>query len=154
LGAMMTVLSPLGCKERTLEPPSVDVALEGLPHNAPIPIVLETTEGSIRCELDPVRTPKTTALFVGFATGRAAWRDPRTSQIVRRPLYSDLSVFRSIPDALLQTGCPLGDGTGTPGYRVPVESSDDDRARLARPGAIAFARYTAPPDRPDPNPPP
>jgi len=115
---------------------------------------METTEGAIRCELDPTRTPKSVAMFVGFATGRAPWRDPRTQQIVRRPLYADLAVFRAIPDALVQSGCPLGDGTGTPGYRVPVEPAADDRARLARPGALLLARYNPPPNRVDPSPPP
>jgi cyclophilin family peptidyl-prolyl cis-trans isomerase len=153
--ATATALSLPSCRRsETLGPPTVDVALEGLPRDAPIPIVLETTEGTVACELDPKRTPKSAAMFVGLATGRAPWRDPKTLEVVSRPLYSDLPFFRAIPGALVQSGCPLGDGTGTPGYRVPVEVSDDDRARLARPGALILARYTPPPDRPDPAPPP
>jgi cyclophilin family peptidyl-prolyl cis-trans isomerase len=74
--------------------------------------------------------------------------------VVRRPLYQDLAVFRGTPGALMQTGCPIGDGTGHPGYRIPVEASDGDAARLGRPGALVLARYTPPPNRIDPAPPP
>jgi peptidyl-prolyl cis-trans isomerase A (cyclophilin A) len=151
---MIAMTTFVSCRERPLGPPSIDDALGGLPRDRPISIALETTEGAIHCDLDPTRAPKTVAMFVGFATGRASWRDPRTREIVRRPLYADLAVFRAIPNALVQTGCPIGDGTGTPGYRIPVETSPDDRERLARPGVLLLARYNPPPDRVDPNPPP
>lgn len=141
-------------RDERVGPPSVEEALAGMPRDRPIRVVIESSEGAIHCELDPVRTTKTTAMFVGFATGRATWRDPQSNEIVRRPLYSDLSVFRAVAGAMMQSGCPLGDGTGTPGYRIPVESSADDRERLARPGVLFFARYNPPPDRADPHPPP
>jgi peptidyl-prolyl cis-trans isomerase A (cyclophilin A) len=153
--AALALLAPTACRDRkAIGPPATDVALEGFSRERPIPIVLETTEGPIHCELDPTRTPKTVAMFVGFATGRAEWLDPRTKEVAHRPLYADLAVFRAIPDAMFQTGCPIGDATGTPGYRVPVEASGDDGRRLASPGALFFARYNPPPNRTDPNPPP
>jgi peptidyl-prolyl cis-trans isomerase B (cyclophilin B) len=69
-------------------------------------------------------------------------------------MYRDLAFFRAIPDALVQSGCPVGDGTGHPGYRLAVESSADDSQRLARPGALLLARYHPAPNRTDPAPPP
>jgi len=54
----------------------------------------------------------------------------------------------------VQSGCPVGDGTGHPGYRIPVESSPDDARRLAEPGALLLARYHPAPNRDDPEPPP
>jgi cyclophilin family peptidyl-prolyl cis-trans isomerase len=69
-------------------------------------------------------------------------------------MYRDLAFFRAIPDALVQSGCPIGDGTGHPGYRLAVESSADDARRLARPGALLLARYHPAPNRIDPAPPP
>jgi cyclophilin family peptidyl-prolyl cis-trans isomerase len=69
-------------------------------------------------------------------------------------MYRDLPFFRAIPDALVQSGCPLGNGTGHPGYRIPVEPSPDDAQRLGRPGALLLARYHPPPNRVDPAPPP
>jgi peptidyl-prolyl cis-trans isomerase A (cyclophilin A) len=137
-----------------LGPPAPEVALAGLPPGRPIAVRLETTEGTIHCELDPVRTPRAVALFVGLATGRARWRDPRTAAIGQRPLYDDLTFFRAIPDAMVQSGCPLGNGTGHPGYRIAVEQSPDDARRLARPGALLLARYHPAPNRVDPAPPP
>src|SRR5262249_22006933 len=88
------------------------------------------------------------------ATGRAPFRDPRSGQIVHRPFYRDMLFFRGIEGTLVQTGCPLNNGTGHPGYRIPVEVDPGDSARLARAGALFLARYTPPPNRPDPAPPP
>ena len=61
---------------------------------------------------------------------------------------------RAIPHVMVQSGCPVGDSSGNPGYRIAVEPSTDDGARLARPGALFLARYTPPPGRADPDPPP
>ena len=55
---------------------------------------------------------------------------------------------------MIQSGCPVGDGTGHPGYRIEVEPRADDAKLLREPGALVLARYTAPPGRVDPNPPP
>lgn len=93
-------------------------------------------------------------MVVGLAMGRAPFRDARSGEVVRRPYYQKMLFFRAIADGLVQTGCPLGNGAGHPGYRIPVESDPDDEARLARPGALLLARYTPPPDRLDPAPPP
>jgi len=148
----------VACRRRVDEAqasaPNVDEALEGLPRDAPIPIRIETTHGSVACELDALGAPHAVAMFVGLATGRATWRDPKTGTLVRRPLYVDLPVFRAIDGVLFQTGCPVGNGTGHPGYRIPVEARDDDDSRLQRPGALLLARYQAPPNRADPSPPP
>jgi peptidyl-prolyl cis-trans isomerase A (cyclophilin A) len=137
-----------------LRPPSPAEALRGLDPSKPIVAIVRTDHGDIRCELDARHAPKAVALFVGLATGRAVWRDPRTGGITRRPLYENLTFHRAIPGVMVQSGCVVGDASGNPGYRIPVEPSADDRERLARPGVLTLARYTAPPFRRDPNPPP
>jgi cyclophilin family peptidyl-prolyl cis-trans isomerase len=137
-----------------LRAPLPSEALAGLRSDAPIAAALVTDAGRIACRLDATRTPHATALFVGFALGRAAFLDPRTRRIERRPLYRDLPIHRAVAGALLQTGDPNGDGTGHPGYRIEVERAPDDLARLSKPGALVLARYTAPPGRADPRPPP
>jgi peptidyl-prolyl cis-trans isomerase A (cyclophilin A) len=114
----------------------------------------ETDEGTIACVLEPQRAPRAAALFVGLARGTATWRDPRTAARTTRPLYTALPFHRTIPGVLAQTGCPLGTGTGSPGYRLPLETHPDDAARLRAPGALFFATYTPPPYRADPSPPP
>jgi peptidyl-prolyl cis-trans isomerase A (cyclophilin A) len=148
--AIAIASSFVGCRDTTDDvAPPVPLA-----DRAPLAATLETTEGVVRCIIEPARAPRAAAMFVGFAQGTARWRDPATGRPAHRPLYQDLSVFRATPGVSMQTGCPVGDGTGHPGYRIPVETSDDDRARLARPGALLFARYNPAPNRVDPHPPP
>src|SRR5438105_198911 len=106
--------------------PDPAVLLAGLPAGATLPARLHTEAGIIRCVLEPGRAPAAVALFVGLATGRAAWRDPGTGAVTTRPLYRDRRFFRAIPGVLIQTGDPRDDGTGHPGYRLPVEARPDD----------------------------
>jgi peptidyl-prolyl cis-trans isomerase A (cyclophilin A) len=160
LAFALGAIAPAACGSRSVDPglvpapPSPALALAGLPAGALIPVRVETDAGVIRCQLDAGRTPTAVALFVGLATGRAVWRDPRTGTTTRAPLYRDLVFHRGIPGIFVQSGDPLGDGTGHPGYRIAVESNADDPARLAQPGALLLARYTPPPGRADPAPPP
>lgn len=135
-------------------PPDPKVALAGLPVDRPFEVALDTDRGTVRCELDPRAAPRAVSLFVGFSTGRAAWRDPKSARVLREPLYRNTPFFRLIPGVLVQSGSPSGDSTGTPGYRIAVEAHDDDVIRLRSPGALALARYTPPPGRVDPHPPP
>jgi cyclophilin family peptidyl-prolyl cis-trans isomerase len=136
-----------------LGPPAPAIALAGL-GPGPIAVTLQTDAGAIHCSLDPARAPGAVALFVGLATGRAAWREPASQAVTTRPLYRDRAFFRAIPGVMIQSGDPRDDGTGHPGYRIPIEARPDDRAELARPGALVLARYTPPPGRSDPHPPP
>jgi len=129
-------------------------ALAGLDQGGGLVALLDTGAGGVRCELDERRAPGAVALFVGLARGRARWRDPVDGRATRRPLYRDLAFHRVIDGVLVQTGCPVGDGTGHPGYRIPVETRADDREMLSRGGALVLARYTPPPGRADPSPPP
>ena len=137
-----------------LGPPALATVLAGLPAERPLRVELVTDRGIIPCQLDPERTPLASAMFVGFALGRAAWRDPKTNKITERAMYRDLPFVRGIPGLLIQAGDPVGNATGQPGYRIPVEADDADPGRLAVPGALALARYTPPPNRIDPAPPP
>jgi peptidyl-prolyl cis-trans isomerase A (cyclophilin A) len=113
-----------------------------------------TDAGTIRCSLDPGPAPRAVALFVGFASGRARFLDPKTQTVSERPLYRNLPFTRGVRSVLIQSGDLVGDGSGQPGYRIAVEVSPDDAARLSKPGALVLAPYHAPPGRIDPNPPP
>jgi peptidyl-prolyl cis-trans isomerase A (cyclophilin A) len=152
---LMQLSVTMGCNASSeLHPPRAHEVLAGLRSDAPIDVTLVTDGGSIACQIDARRTPRAVGLFVGFALGRATFLDPFTHRVTRRPLYRNLPIHRAVAGALLQTGDPKGDGTGDPGYRVEVEIAGDDRARLSKPGALVLARYTAPPGRADPRPPP
>lgn len=77
---------------------------------------LHTSAGDIRIELFENHAPKTVANFRGLATGEKAWTNPRTGAESDAPFYDGLIFHRVIEDFMIQGGCPLGTGTGGPGY--------------------------------------
>jgi len=138
--------------DRPLAPPEPAAVFGArIPEHADV--VLATDAGPVRCRIDPARVPRAAALFVGLARGQADFRDARTGARVRRPYYDGLPFFRRIPHVLVQSGCPVGDGSGHPGYRIPVEPTAADAALLAQPGVLLLAHYQPPPGRADPAPP-
>ena len=60
--------------------------------------VFDTSEGVITAELFEKYTPIAVANFVGLAQGTKPWRDPKTKQFVRRPMYDGLTFHRVIPE--------------------------------------------------------
>ncbi|MDD9207208.1 peptidylprolyl isomerase [Georgenia sp. 10Sc9-8] len=82
---------------------------------------LHTSAGDITVELYPNHAPKTVANFTELATGRRTWTDPTTGQETDRPLYDGVVFHRVIPNFMVQTGDPLGNGTGGPGYTFDDE---------------------------------
>jgi peptidyl-prolyl cis-trans isomerase A (cyclophilin A) len=83
--------------------------------------ILETSQGSIVCRLFEKEAPQTVANFVGLAEGTKEFSDPRTGQKMKRLFFDGLVFHRVIPDFMIQGGCPLGTGTGGPGYRFGDE---------------------------------
>jgi peptidyl-prolyl cis-trans isomerase A (cyclophilin A) len=83
--------------------------------------ILETSQGSIVCRLFEKEAPQTVANFVGLAEGTKEFTDPRSGQKAKRPFFDGLVFHRVIPDFMIQGGCPLGTGTGGPGYRFGDE---------------------------------
>jgi peptidylprolyl isomerase len=77
---------------------------------------LDTPRGKITLKLLPKKTPLTVMNFVGLAEGRV-WNDDRNG----KPYYDGLTFHRVIPDFMIQGGCPVGDGSGGPGYKFPDE---------------------------------
>ena len=66
----------------------------------------DTSKGKINVKLFAEEAPLTVANFVNLAL---------------RGFYNDLNFHRVIPDFMIQGGCPLGTGTGEPGYRFEDE---------------------------------
>ena len=77
---------------------------------------LSTNHGDIAITLFPDHAPTTVANFVGLAEGSKEWTDPRTRQPSSQRFYDGLTFHRVIPNFMIQGGCPLGTGTGGPGY--------------------------------------
>ena len=84
--------------------------------------VMETNKRTIRLDLYDHKTPMTVANFVNLA---------------RRGFYDGLSFHRVIADFMIQGGCPLGTGTGGPGYRFADEFTSD--LRHDAPGKFSMA---------------
>ncbi len=119
-------------------PVPLDDALQGLPGSgAKLVAHLKTSKGELTCTLFPEAAPKTVANFVGLARGLRGFLDPKTKTWVKRPYYDGLAFHRVIPQFMIQGGCPLGNGTGGPGYSI------DDEYKLGlvfdKPGLLAMA---------------
>lgn len=77
---------------------------------------LHTNRGDIRLQLFPNHAPKTVRNFVELAEGTREWSDPKSRQPKNAPFYDGLTFHRVISGFMIQGGCPLGSGTGGPGY--------------------------------------
>ncbi|MCX5743634.1 MAG: peptidylprolyl isomerase [Proteobacteria bacterium] len=98
---------------------------------------IETSLGTLHCELFADRTPATVANFIGLATGKKPFTDPKTGAVVKnRPFYDGLVFHRIIPQFMIQGGDPLGVGTGGPGYKFADEI---DGSLHHEPGTLAMA---------------
>ncbi len=82
---------------------------------------LHTTMGDIVIELFDDQSPATVANFVGLATGTKEYRDPKTGANTTGNFYDGLTFHRVIDGFMIQGGCPLGTGTGGPGYQFDDE---------------------------------
>lgn len=80
-----------------------------------------TSDGDFTVRLFDHEAPNTVANFVGLAEGTKAWTDPKNGKQVTRPFYNGLSFHRVIDGFMIQGGCPLGTGTGGPGYKFGDE---------------------------------
>ena len=82
---------------------------------------LKTNKGDIVIHLFPNHAPKTVANFVGLAEGTQEYTDPKTGQKTTGRFYDGLGFHRVIDGFMIQGGCPLGTGTGGPGYTFKDE---------------------------------
>ncbi len=98
---------------------------------------LHTNHGDIVITLFGDHAPKTVANFVGLATGTKEYRDPRTGQATTGRFYDGLGFHRLIPGFMIQGGCPLGTGTGGPGYSFADEFHPD--LAFGKPYLLAMA---------------
>ncbi len=79
--------------------------------------VLKTNRGEITVTLFPNHAPETVANFTGLATGEKSYDANGKSG----PFYDGLTFHRVIEGFMIQGGCPLGTGTGGPGYTFKDE---------------------------------
>ncbi|MBX7257068.1 MAG: peptidylprolyl isomerase [Candidatus Hydrogenedentes bacterium] len=83
---------------------------------------IQTNKGTIRIELFAEQAPVTVANFVNLA---------------QRGYYDGLTFHRVIAKFMIQGGCPLGTGTGGPGYKFKDECTP--ALKHNRPGILSMA---------------
>jgi len=74
--------------------------------------IIKTNKGEMKVSFYEKDAPNTVANFVKLAN---------------EGFYNGLSWHRVIPDFVIQGGCPKGDGTGGPGYKIDCELKGDNQ---------------------------
>ena len=97
---------------------------------------ISTSMGDITLKLFEKESPITVKNFVGLATGRKPWTDPKTHARVSRPLFNGLIFHRVIENFMIQGGDPTG--TGMSGTDV-IKDEFDPSLTFDKPGRLAMA---------------
>ena len=88
-------------------------------------VTLDTSEGTFTIELWNDVAPNHAENFL---------------KLVEQGFYDGLTFHRILPGFVIQGGCPRGDGTGDPGWKVKAEFND----RPHEPGVLSMARSADP----------
>jgi FKBP-type peptidyl-prolyl cis-trans isomerase len=92
-----------------------------------------TSKGAIIVNLEFEKTPGTVGNFVALAEGNLE----NGSKPQGTPYYNGLKFHRVIADFMIQGGCPLGTGTGSPGYSFDDEFHPE--LKHSGPGILSMA---------------
>lgn len=93
-----------------------------------------TNKGTMVAKLFFEKTPVTVANFVALAEGTHPMVGERYKG---KPYYDSLIFHRVIDNFMIQGGCPLGTGSGSPGYKFGDEF--DDSLKHDKPGILSMA---------------
>lgn len=98
---------------------------------------IETNRGNIYALLEYKQAPLTVGNFVGLAEGHL--KNNKKAENV--PYYDGLKFHRVIPGFMIQGGCPLGNGTGDPGYKFDdeLDANNEIGKRGYKRGVLAMA---------------
>ena len=116
---------------------------------------LKTNRGDIVIHLFPNHAPKTVENFVGLAEGTQEYGRPKTGKKSTEPVLRRARLPPDHREFMIQGGCPLGTGTGGPGYTFKDEfhpelqfyRSTCSRWRTPAPAPTARSSSSPPPRR-------
>jgi len=94
---------------------------------------IETSKGNIIVELNYKKAPITVANFVTLAEGKNNFVTP---DLKGKPFFDGLLFHRVIPNFMIQTGDPIGTGSGDAGYKCKDEFTD---LKHDKPGVLSMA---------------
>ena len=94
---------------------------------------IKTSKGDILINLEFEKTPGTVGNFIALAEGTME----NSVKPQGEKYYDGLKFHRVIPDFMIQGGCPLGTGTGNPGYSFEDEFHQD--LKHDKPGVLSMA---------------
>lgn len=84
--------------------------------------IIETDHGEIVIELFEKEAPGTVDNFIS---------------LIKKGFYDGLTFHRVIPGFVAQGGCPIGNGTGGPGYEIKCETAGNPHKHVR--GALSMA---------------
>ena len=100
----------------------VQMLMEATTYDKDVDICMKTNKGDINLTIFATKTPKTATNFL---------------ELAKAGYYDGLTFHRVIPDFMIQGGCPLGTGTGGPGYKFGDEFHPD--LTHSGPGILSMA---------------
>lgn len=128
--AMLIMIAPISMAE-TAVPSQPQEVKSSLPtdlklEKATNPVIkISTGKGDMILELFPDSAPKHVESMLS---------------LIKKGFYNGLTFHRVVPGFVIQGGCPLGTGTGGPGYNVPAEFNSRKHLK----GTLAMARAQDP----------
>jgi len=105
-----------------IDPALINMAMQSAKYDEDINITIETNKGEINLVLYATKTPKTVCNFI---------------ELAKAGYYDGLLFHRVIPDFMIQGGCPIGRGTGGPGYNFQDEFIEE--LKHDTPGVLSMA---------------
>jgi peptidyl-prolyl cis-trans isomerase B (cyclophilin B) len=85
-------------------------------------VKMETSKGNLLIELYPDHAPGTVANFL---------------KLINKQFYDGLTFHRVIANFMIQGGCPIGNGTGGPGWKIKCETEGNPLVHKV--GALSMA---------------
>lgn len=136
------ILMAAGVYAQTPAPAPAAPAATAPQHEPGLYATIRTSQGDIFVKLFETEVPITVQNFVDLARGTKAWKDPKTGQMVKRPLYPGTIFHRVIKGFMIQGGDPTGTGSGEIGYTIPEEFVPT--LKFDQPGRLGMAKASAP----------